>query len=57
VATLPTQRGARTLTIDAGRHEVYLVTAEYGPPPSDAPAGSRRPPIVPGSFTLLVVSY
>ncbi len=44
------------LALDAARREVYLVTAELGPRPSGAPAGSR-PPMLPGTFTLLVVSY
>lgn len=51
-----TQRGARTMALDPKRHRIYLVTAEFGPPP--APTKERphpRPSIVPGSFTLLVV--
>jgi len=56
VQTLTTQRGARTMTLDPKTHNVYLVTAEFGPPPP--PTAERphpRPSIVPGSFTLLVV--
>ncbi|MDT7809282.1 MAG: hypothetical protein QOJ70_3095 [Acidobacteriota bacterium] len=51
-----TQRGARTMALDTKTHQVYLVTAEFGPPP--APTAERprpRPSIVPGSFILLVV--
>jgi YVTN family beta-propeller protein len=56
VQTLPTQRGARTMTLDPKTHKVFLITAEFGPPP--APTTERphpRPSVVPGSFTLLIV--
>ncbi len=56
VQTVPTQKGARTMTLDPRTHEVFLITAEFGPPP--APTAERphpRPSIVPGSFTLLIV--
>jgi YVTN family beta-propeller protein len=54
--TLPTQRGARTMTVDAASGRLYLPTAEFGPtaaPTADNPR--PRPAIVPGSFTILVV--
>jgi len=47
---VPTQRGARTMTLDPRTHKLFLVTAELGPP---AP-GQRRPTIKPDSFTMLV---
>jgi len=47
---VPTQRGARTMTLDPKTHKIFLVTAELAPP---AP-GQRRPTIKPGSFTMLV---
>jgi YVTN family beta-propeller protein len=54
--TLPTQRGARTMTYDAASGRLYLPTAEFGPAPAPTPENPRaRPPIVPGSFTILVV--
>jgi DNA-binding beta-propeller fold protein YncE len=56
VENVPTQRGARTMAVDAKSHRVFLVTAEFGPPPAPTPDGRRqRPSIVPGTFTLLVV--
>ena len=56
IETLPTQRGARTMTYDSGEDRVYLVTAEFGPRPDPTPQNPRpRPAIVPGSFTILVV--
>jgi hypothetical protein len=51
-----TQRGARTMALDTKTHQVYLVTAQFGPPPAPTPERPRpRPSIVPGSFILLVV--
>jgi len=56
IETLPTQAGARTMAYDSAADRVYLVTAEFGPRPAPTPENPRaRPPIVPGSFTILVV--
>ena len=55
VENVGTHRGARTLDLDQKTHRVFLVTAEFGPTP--APTAERphpRPPMVPGTFTLLV---
>jgi|SRR5579863_1857496 len=54
VENVRTQRGARTMALDRKTHHVYLVTAEFGPPPPAAQGERRRPSMVPGSFTLLV---
>ena len=52
-----TMRGARTMALDEKTHRVFLATAEFGPPPSPTAEQPRpRPPMVPGSFTLLVVA-
>ncbi len=57
VENATTQKGARTMALDPKTHKIYLVTGEFGPPPSPTPDNLRpRPSIVPGSFTLLVVS-
>ncbi|RXS95714.1 YncE family protein [Silvibacterium dinghuense] len=55
--TLPTQHGARTMTYDPIAKRAYLVTAEFGPMPAAVPGqtGHRRPPVIPGSFTVIVV--
>ncbi len=56
IESLPTQKGARTMTYDAQTDRAYLVTAEFGPraePTADNPR--PRPSIVPDSFTVLVV--
>ena len=56
-ATLPTQKGARTMAFDPSTHRVYLVTAEFGAPPAPTAAGPRpRPPMVPDTFTVLVAA-
>ena len=56
LGSVPTRRGARTMTLDPLTHRLYTVTAAFGPPP--APTAEQphpRPSIVPGSFTLLVL--
>ena len=37
VATVPTMRGARTITLDSRTHTAYVFTPEYGPAPTPAP--------------------
>ena len=37
VATVPTMRGAKTISVDPVTHVAYLFQPEYGPPPADAP--------------------
>jgi len=57
VENVPTLRRARTIALDARTHSVYTVTAEFGQAPAPTTEQPRpRPPMVPGSFTLLVVS-
>lgn len=51
VDTVPTQIGARTIALDPRSGRLYLPAAEYGP----KPAGGGRPPMIPGSFKILVV--
>lgn len=56
VATVPTQRGARTMALAPGSGTIYLVTADFGPAPAatvDQP--HPRPQPIPGSLTILVV--
>ena len=55
VQTVPTQKSARTMALDAKTHNVFLAAAQFGPPPSPTPDQPRpRPAMVPGSFVLLV---
>jgi DNA-binding beta-propeller fold protein YncE len=56
VENVPTRRGARTMALDEKTHRIFLVTAEFGPAPPATPGQPRpRPPILPGTFAILVV--
>lgn len=53
---VPTQARARTMELDSTNHQIYLVTAEFGPKPAaTADQPNPRPPVLPGSFVVLVV--
>jgi len=54
--TVTTQKGARTLALDAKTHNVLVVTAQFGDRPAPTADNPRpRPAIVPDSFVVLVV--
>jgi DNA-binding beta-propeller fold protein YncE len=57
--TLPTQSGGKTLTLDSKTGHIFIIAAEYGPVPADAPPLSNgriaRGPMLPDSFTILEV--
>ena len=56
VETATTEKGARTMTLDEKTGRLYLPTADFGTPPPPTPERQHpRPPMVPGSFRLLVV--
>lgn len=56
VENVPTQRGARTMTVDTKTHNVYLPAAQMGPAPAATAAQPRpRPTILPDSFMVLIV--
>jgi YVTN family beta-propeller protein len=50
VATIPTQKGARTIATNSKTHHLYLPTAEY----KSAESG-KRPAVIPRSFVILDV--
>jgi hypothetical protein len=53
---VPTQAGARTLALDAKTHNIFVVTANFGPPPAATPDNPHpRRTILPDSFVVLVV--
>jgi YVTN family beta-propeller protein len=57
VQTLPTEPGARTLALDPKTHRIYTVTAQFGPRPTPTAENPRgRPPVLPGTFELLVAA-
>lgn len=56
VGTVPTQPRARTMAVDLKTHKIYLSTAEFGTAPAPTTDNPRpRAPMVPGSFTVLVL--
>jgi hypothetical protein len=57
--TLQTMPGAKTMALDTKTNHVLTMTAEYGPPPATAApgaaGGAARGPMLPGSFSILMV--
>ena len=63
VATIPTQAGARTMTLDPKTHRIYLSAATPAPAPTvdsssaaKAKGAGQSRRMVPGSFVVLVVA-
>lgn len=59
IQTLATELGARTMTLDAKTHAVFLSTAKLGPPPAPTAANPHppnHPTALPGTFKLVMVS-
>jgi DNA-binding beta-propeller fold protein YncE len=51
-----TMQRAKTLTLDSKTNRILLIAAEFTPPPTPPPAGTRsRGQMVPDSFSVLVV--
>jgi len=57
VDSVPTEPRARTMTVDEKLHRVYLLAAEYGPPPEPKEGQKKggRAPVLPDTFHVLVV--
>lgn len=55
--TIPTMTGARTIALDPTTHRLYTLGAKFGPQPATATKENprRRPPMIPGSATILVL--
>jgi YVTN family beta-propeller protein len=53
---VPTQPGARTITVDKKTHHIFMSTAEYEAPNPSAGNTNRRPAVKPGTFTVLDVA-
>jgi hypothetical protein len=49
--TIQTPQGSRNMGLDPTNHRVYLVSAKF----SETPAGRGRRPVLPGTFTLMVI--
>jgi hypothetical protein len=56
VQTLKTQRGARTMALDPGTHNIYLVTADFQASTNSPADGERRrrPRMIPNTMRVLV---
>jgi len=53
--SVKTEPGARNMALDRKTHEVYLDTADLGPPPDPTPQQPNpNAPAIPGTFRLLV---
>src|SRR5260370_42039504 len=44
VENVPTQRGARTMALDPKTHQIFLVTARFGPPRAATEHRTHTPP-------------
>jgi hypothetical protein len=57
VETVPTAERGRNMGLDQASHRIYIASAKFGPVPADSTAANprRRPPMIPGSFTVIVV--
>jgi len=57
VQNVQTAPGGRNMGLDPTTHRVYVVSARFGPAPTDSTADNprRRPRLIPGSFMMLVV--
>ena len=54
--TVATRRGARTMALDEKTHRIFLSTAKFGAAPAPSKGQPHpRPPILPGSFVVLVL--
>lgn len=54
---VPTQAGARTMALDEKTHQIYTVTAKFGPPPAATTENPHpRHTILPDTFVVLVLA-
>ena len=56
--TLQTMPGAKTLALDTKTNRIFVMAAEYGPPPATPAPGGRGPArgaMLSGSFTILAI--
>ena len=50
IQTLQTPQGSRNMGLDPTNHRVFVVSARFGTAP-----GRGRPPVLPGTFSLMVI--
>jgi DNA-binding beta-propeller fold protein YncE len=51
IQTIRTPEGSRNMGLDPTNHRLFIASGKFGP----APEGSRRRPVLPGSFAVLVI--
>jgi hypothetical protein len=44
--------GSRNMGLDPTTHRIFVVSAEFGPPPA---GGRGRAPVLPGTFAVMVI--
>ena len=54
IENVSTPQGARNMGLDPANHRVFIVSAKFGPVEPGGP-GRGRGPVLPGSFTLMVI--
>jgi DNA-binding beta-propeller fold protein YncE len=52
LGTVQTPQASRNMGLDPTNHRVFVVSAKFGPAP---PTGRGRPPVLPDSFSLMVI--
>jgi len=52
--TVQTPQASRNMGLDPSNHRVFIVSAKFGPAP-EGQGRKARPPVLPGSFTLMVI--
>jgi YVTN family beta-propeller protein len=58
VQSVPTQKRARTMAYDSDADRIYTVTAQFGTAPAPTADNPRpRPPVLPGTFTVIVLGH
>jgi outer membrane protein assembly factor BamB len=56
--TVQTVTGGRNMGLNPVTHRVYVVSAKYGPVPDSSRSNPRRrPPVLPGSFSIMVIEH
>ena len=57
IENLQTMNGARTLTLDSKTGHIFVMSVERGPAPPPPAGGGRggQAPVIPGSFTILMI--
>jgi outer membrane protein assembly factor BamB len=55
VQTLQTAPASRNMGLDPTNHRVFIVAAKFGPVPATAAGGRGRAPVLPGTFSLMVI--